>query len=315
MTLYQLEIALSVAKHLSFAAAAKEHHIGQSAVSQQLKHLKEEYGVILFKKRGRGFELTQTGQLFLKNAKSILTQVRKLEQNLNTRSLVIGGSHAASASLLPLLSAHFKETHPLVQLTLRTDYSRELEELVLNSEVETAVIINPAHSPSLIYEPFGQQIFVIFASKSYYLARRQELTLAELARAPLVIRKGNKSGTTVDKILEVVKKRGFKLNIVMYCESIEGVRATVKAGVGLGILCQEHVEPHIKGDGLKVIEIPQLKMHINRFLIYHKEMPLSPNAQYFLTLLHQWPRKNIRAEAVARVTPFLKHAGHGLRSQ
>ncbi len=118
MTLYQLEIALSVAKHLSFAAAAKEHHIGQSAVSQQLKHLKEEYGVILFKKRGRGFELTQTGQLFLKNAKSILTQVRKLEQNFkknygNTRSFMIGGSHAASESLLPLLSAHYKGVNPI----------------------------------------------------------------------------------------------------------------------------------------------------------------------------------------------------------
>ncbi len=54
MTLYQLEITLSVAKHLSFSAAAKEYHISQSAVSQQLKHLKEEYGVILFKKKGRG---------------------------------------------------------------------------------------------------------------------------------------------------------------------------------------------------------------------------------------------------------------------
>lgn len=322
MTLNQLKMIVAVAKCQNISKAAKGIHISQPSVSQQLKLLEEEYGVKLFKKKGHGIELTQTGQLFLKGAGSILFQVEKLDKKFRdnikqrkVRSLVIGGSHAASTSLLPLLSAHFKETHPLVQLTLRTDYSRELEELVLHSEVEIAVIINSAHSPSLIYEPFGQQTFVIFASKSYYLARRQELTLAELARAPLVIRKGNKSGTTVDKILEVVKKRGFKLNIVMYCESIEGVIATVKAGIGLGILCQEHVEPHIKSDGLKVIEISQLKMHINRFIIYHKEMPLSPNAQYFLTLLHQWPRKNIRAEAVARVTPFLKHAGHGLRSQ
>ena len=243
MTLNQLKMIVAVAKYQNITKAAKGIHVSQPSVSQQLKLLEEEYGVKLFKKKGKGIELTQTGQLFLKNAKSILTQVRKLEQNLNTRSLVIGGTHAASASLLPLLSAHFKETHPLVQVTLRTDYSRELEELVLNSEVEIAVIINPAHSPSLIYEPFGQQTFVIFVSKSFYLAKRQELTLADLARAPLVIRKGNKGGTTVDRILEVVEKRGFKLNIAMYCESIEGVRATVKAGVGLGYCAKNMWSP------------------------------------------------------------------------
>lgn len=308
MTLNQLKMIVAVGKYQNITKAAKGIHVSQPSVSQQLKLLEEEYGVKLFKKKGKGIELTQTGQLFLKGAGSILFQVEKLDKEFRdnikqrkARSLVIGGSHAASASLLPLLSAHFKETHPLVQLTLRTDYSRELEKLVLNSEVEIAVIINPAHSPSLIYEPFGQQTFVIFASKRFHLAKRQELTLAELARAPLVIRKGNKSGTTVEKILEVVKKRGFKLNIVMYCESIEGVRATVKAGVGLGILCQEHVEPHIKGDGLKVIEIPQLKMDINRFLIYHKERPLSPNAQYFLTLLRQWSLETRQAKVSSQV--------------
>ena len=64
MFLRQLEYFQSVVKNGSFTLAAEEHHISQSAVSQQIKALEDELGVELLRRRNRRFELTEAGRHF-----------------------------------------------------------------------------------------------------------------------------------------------------------------------------------------------------------------------------------------------------------
>jgi DNA-binding transcriptional LysR family regulator len=125
------------------------------------------------------------------------------------------------------------------------------------------------------------------------LARRKKLTLAELAMAPLIIKKGKEGQFSMaEGILKQVERRGLKLNIIMYCDSPEAVKAAVKAGIGVGISYRDIVEPDVKKGDLKVIKVPELKTQINSFIIYPKERPLSPIAQEFLTLLREWSQKS-----------------------
>ncbi len=49
------------ARHLNFTLAAEELHVTQSAVSHQIRHLEELWGVQLFKRRGRSLILTEEG--------------------------------------------------------------------------------------------------------------------------------------------------------------------------------------------------------------------------------------------------------------
>jgi DNA-binding transcriptional LysR family regulator len=82
MTLHQLKIWTTVAKQQSMTKAAKELRIRQPSVTQQIKLLEKEYRLKFYQVNGRGIELTQTGKLFLKNAKRILLQVQNLEKAL-----------------------------------------------------------------------------------------------------------------------------------------------------------------------------------------------------------------------------------------
>jgi DNA-binding transcriptional LysR family regulator len=298
MTLHQLKIFSSIAKCLNVTKASAELHISQPSVSQQVKLLQEEYGVILYKKTPRGIRLTDDGRLFLKEIEPILSQFEKLKTRFGgngtdrvSGTLKIGGSQSPSVSFLPMLSTIFKETHPPVRMTLRTDTSRGVERLVLNGEVEIGVITNPSNHPSLVVELYAQEKLVVFASTKPPWAKKEKLTLAELVKTPLVIKKG-KEGT--DRVWETIKhleEQGYKLNIVMYCESPEAAKAAVRSGIGLGILFREIVEPDVRRGDLKIIKISQLKMTIDTHIIYDKRRSLSPHAQDFLTLLHQWPQK------------------------
>lgn len=312
MTLHQLEIFAAVAKHRNITKASEELHITQPSVSQQLKFLEEECGVKLYKKMSRGIELTERGQLFLTDTVPLLLQVERLKEKFKdsptdgkVRSLVIGGSHSQSVSFLPLPLAVFKETRPQVQVTLRSDSSRMIEQSVLNSEIEIGLITNPSYFPLLIYEPYQREKLVLFIALKHPLANKKKWTLEDLSGTPLVV-KARMGGevSRVEKILKQLENRGIQLNIVMRCESGAVIKTAVKTGVGMGILYRGDylggdINPD-KGD-LKTIEIPELKMKVDTFIIYSKESPLSHHAQDFLTLLRQWRLKTRWAKDSLRV--------------
>ncbi len=298
MTLHQLRIFAAVAKHLNVTRASEELYITQPSVSYQLKLLETECRAKLYNKLSRGIELTERGQLFLRDVEPILLRVERVKEQFRrdvvdgkARSLTIGGSHGPSASFLPMVSALFNETHPQVQLTLRTDSSRAIEQLVLSSEVDIALVVNPSHSAQHGVERCRQEELVVFASIKHPLAKRRELTLAELAQAPLIIMRGKAAEEKAGEILRQLERQGFKPNIAMQCESPEALKATVKTGMGLGILYRDIVEPYVKTGELKIIKVPELKMKVDTFIIYRKEDSLSPDTQDFLTLLRGWPKK------------------------
>jgi DNA-binding transcriptional LysR family regulator len=74
--------------------------------------LQEDLGVILFNKKGRGIELTQSGHAFCEVVAAIVLSVDAFKKNHrapSAESLIIGGSHGPSVSLLPLLMSQFQK--------------------------------------------------------------------------------------------------------------------------------------------------------------------------------------------------------------
>jgi LysR family glycine cleavage system transcriptional activator len=57
-----LRVFESAARHLSFKEAAAELHITQAAVSHQIKSLEEYLGIELFRREGRGVQLTEAAR-------------------------------------------------------------------------------------------------------------------------------------------------------------------------------------------------------------------------------------------------------------
>jgi LysR family transcriptional regulator, transcriptional activator of the cysJI operon len=290
LTLHQLKIFSSIAKCLNVTKASAELHISQPSVSQQAKLLQEEYGAKLYAKNGRGIQLTDEGRLFLKEIEPILRQVDLLKNKFGVRikegTLTIGGSHSPSASFLPLLASVFKDAHANTQVTFRTHNSDVLERMVLDSDVEIAVITNSTASPHLVYEPCRQEELLFFASVEHPLAKRKNLSVAELANAPLVVFKKGRL-RAFEKVLKQIESHGLHWNVAMYCESADALKAAVKARMGLGLIYRDLVQPELNRKEFKIVQVQGLTMRSESYIIYHKDKPLSVNAKVFLALLRQ----------------------------
>jgi DNA-binding transcriptional LysR family regulator len=299
MTLSQLMAFVAVAKHRNVTEASKELRVTQSAVSRQLRLLEEKSGLELYKRVGNGIDLTEKGQEFFADAQAVLSHMEMLhnkwcaglKRETQVKSLIVGGSHGLSAVLLPSLLALFKQSHPHSRLTLRTDYSRPMEQLVLKSEVEIALITAFSHDPQLIIEPFRKEKIALFVSAKHPLAKQDQLTLSELAAAPLILREGKASQGGLEKIFKQLERDGIKPNIVMRCESAEAVQTQVRLGLGFGILYRDRIETELRDGEFKLIRVPKLDLDGESFIVYRKDRPLSETAMDFLLLLREYRQK------------------------
>jgi DNA-binding transcriptional LysR family regulator len=294
MTLHQLKIFGAVAEHLNITKVSRKLQVSQPSVSKQLRLLEQEYGLKFYVKSGRGIKLTQEGQLFQVTVKPILEQMEGLKRTFQNRvaearakSLIVGSSPSPAAFFLSAVLKSFVELHPTVHPTLRTGYPPAIEEMVLNAEVEIALTISLPDHPQIVAEPIHSEEIVAVVSARHPLAKKGKLNEAELAQAPFVIMKGG-------RIAEEIEKMGLKLNVVMWCDSVEPIKEYVQAGLGIGLFYRGSAQAGLREGYFRVIEIPRLKdIRVTYFVIYRKGIPLSNNGQDLLMLLRQWSKKPI----------------------
>ncbi|MBI4525094.1 MAG: LysR family transcriptional regulator [Deltaproteobacteria bacterium] len=297
MTFNQFMVFSAVARHLNISKAARELKVSQPSVSKQLRLLERHYHVKLYYRKQRGgIELTKEGRVFLTHVREVLSELETLKDTFQEKaarskpqSLTVGGSYSPSAILLPSVLALFQKQYPRVRLRLRTRSRREIEQMILNSEVDLAVINRPSRSPRITSEPYRWEKLVTFIPATHPLARTRTIALSQITKFPLILGGGRRRVSTVERIAKELVKQGYDLKIGMRCDSPEGAKTAVKEQMGVGLAYEGNVQREIRNGEFKQLRIRELKnLGIRSYIIYRKERLLSIHAQHFRKLLHAW---------------------------
>lgn len=123
-SLNALRIFLAVAEQQSVSRAAATLHLTHSAVSHQIRLLREELGVALFERSGRGLRLTPAGARYADRLARVFAEIREATQtlmdNAHGRSLRVSSMPSLAANwLLPRLG-DFISTHPEIDVEVQS---------------------------------------------------------------------------------------------------------------------------------------------------------------------------------------------------
>jgi DNA-binding transcriptional LysR family regulator len=185
--------------------------------------------------------LTQAGHRFQSSARKVISAVAEAgridrgEPEALTGSLTLGVTSLVAGYYLADLFARFQRSHPSVHLSVVEDSPPFLEHLLVNGEVDVAVMVSNAlgDPQALVVELLTRSPNRVWLSSSHPLAERPELTLAECAAVPQVVLEADR----VESVLRAVWARyGHHPDVVLRTSSLEAVRSLVGVGAGITML-------------------------------------------------------------------------------
>jgi LysR family transcriptional regulator, low CO2-responsive transcriptional regulator len=273
LTLRQLAVFESVAKHMNFSRAAKEMHLSQPAASMQIKQLENNVGLPLFEQLGKQIFLTEAGRELLHYARSIHQQLEEAQQTLEElKGLKRGTLHLTMAStanyFAPQLLAAFHQKYPDVKVQLDVTNRSGLIEAVRNNTTDMAIMGRPPEGQGLVGTPFMGNPLVIIAPPSHPLAKRKLIRLAELAQEPFIVRESD-SGTRI-AAERFFSEHGIRMVAGMEMSRSEAIKQAVMAELGLGIVSLHTLEMELALKHLVVLKVEDFPIMRQWHIVYRQ---------------------------------------------
>jgi DNA-binding transcriptional LysR family regulator len=156
---------------------------------------------------------------------------------LTSGLLRIGASTTPASYLLPEVVARFKQRHPGVDIRMVAGNTSEI--IGKLHELDVAIVEGELSDHTLsnnLVRPWQNDEVVAIVPARHAWAQRDSVSLAELARQPLVMRE---QGSGVRNLL-MQAFAGNNLQITGYLElaGVEGIKQAVRAGLGIGFVSQ-----------------------------------------------------------------------------
>ena len=236
-----LRAFVAVTEAGGFTRAAQRLHLTQSAVSHQIRRLEEQVGRPLICRTTRTLTLTEDGNDFLRYATQILASLDALHQRF--RPSPISGivrfgvpETFMGEALQPLLS-QFARAFPAVRLDVSVNTYPDLRAMIDMDELDLAVVVSTSYDSDEVILRRAQ--FVWAAAETFDGPPHSSLPLA-FSPEPCINRQIG---------LAALEKTAIEWHIVFTSPSQQGIRAAVRAGLGVSVLTRDELEP-----GMKVID-------------------------------------------------------------
>ena len=292
MELHQLRYVVAVAETGNFTRASERCSITQPSLSQQILNLEKEVGHKLFHRLGRKAVLTEAGATFLERARRILFEVENAAKELKDhpsldRRITVGAVPTVAPYLLAPLVARCRETHPNLLVHVREDFRSDLCRLVVEGELDLAVVTLPIKDHRLSIEPLLTEPLLLVVGKGHPLAGRSEITANDLAEETFVTM--GDSSTLAAQIRSFCGDHNFAPKIGYRCAQVATLKLFVAMGAGISILPQVAQLPADR-DSLTYLRLTGSAPTRELAVIRHLQRYQSRGAEQFLALLRDYAR-------------------------
>jgi LysR family cys regulon transcriptional activator len=248
--LQQLRYLCAIVDHgLNVSGAADALHTSQPGISKQLRQLEDELGVRLFLRQGKRLAaLTPAGEAAVATARRALAEIANLKRAVadyrheDEGTLAIATTHLQARYVLPPILRDFVRRWPKVKLELHQGNPVQVAEQVARGAGDVGIATEAlALHPELATLPCQAWNRCVIVPRGHPLARSAPLTLAALARFPVVTYDASFTGRTqIDSAFDAA---GLAPNVVLTALDSDVIKTYVEMGLGAGIIAKMAWDP------------------------------------------------------------------------
>lgn len=245
VTLTQLRYFVEAAAQLTMTGAAARLNVAQSAVSAAIASLERQVGTQFFiRQRSKGLVLTPAGELFVRDAKSILAHVdESLEQARGEQKSLSGRVrmvcfNTLAPFLLPGLITQLRERHPDLELEVVEGDTAQCASALLTGQAELALCYDLDLPDAIASSVVDSSPPYLALPPDHPLAGEEPVHLSRLRGEPFVLLD---MPHTRELMLSLARLAGGEPDTRFRSASYETVRTFVAHGHGYSIL---HQHPH-----------------------------------------------------------------------
>lgn len=243
MELRHLRYFITVAEELHFSRAAERLHIAQPPLSQQIRSLEEELGIQLFKRTKRRVQLTDAGQVFLAEARQVLTQLEQAIKAAQRASrgeigrLAVGVNSSATQSFLPQILQVFRERFPCVELVLHELASYQQVQGIRDNRIDIGFLwLANVDESVLSFMSIWREPLLIALPETHSLVNLPQIPLKALVNEPFVLPPRQLGSGFYTQIISLCQQAGFSPRVAQEARLTQTIVSLVAGGVGISLV-------------------------------------------------------------------------------
>lgn len=283
MTLRHLHIFKTVCECKSITAAADKLYMTQPAVSIAIKELESYYDVQLFIRANRKIYLTPEGEVLFAHASTIMTQFEStadlLRDTNNFNRIKLGVNAVTSEAYMSELIKRVRAAGDNVEINYTIEASGILEKMVLDNEIDFAIIDIISAPKKLVKQKLYQCDMILICNPEYY--SEKTITIEELAHRRMYLQKqGTGSRMCIDAAFRL---HGLMPNVKAETNSTLSLVELTRLGHGFSVVSSDTARSFAYDPSLHAVNIVGVPLTRHYFIVYNRNRVLTPQMELFLS--------------------------------
>lgn len=287
MTFRHLKIFVSLYENnFNTTKTAASMHMTQPAVSLAVKELEQYYGVALFDRIGNRLKITPAGLRFYEYSSHIIALFDEMDNSMKNWDLAgtirVGSSITIGSQFLPAYVNSFQSRYPGTRVKAQIAPSKQLEQMILNNELDFALIEGSSHDPSFICEEYMEDHLTVICPANGQFQPGQEISIHEFCQQSFLLREHG-SGTR-ETFENTIAAAGFSIEPIWEAVSTTALVNAVISGIGISILPHRMIADAIQQGQVIAVTVKGLEFKRKFNIIYHQKKFLTAAARSFIEL-------------------------------
>jgi DNA-binding transcriptional LysR family regulator len=275
----QMRYFTAVAEQGSFTGAARQLHVTQQAVSQQVKALEQLLGVTLLQRSSRRVELTPEGLVFLADCRRVLAGADRAARRVQAAARGEAGTlHlvytlVSAFETVPVLLERLEKDYPLLRVDAREVFGSDVSTLLRDGACDLALAPLTSYPDDIRQRTVRREVVRVAVGENHRFADHEQIELASLRDETLELWPHEMAPGYYDAIIAACRTAGLEPQVDQHGAG-STVWGYIAEGRGVGLVVSSLIEqlPH----GIKLIDLapPRPMLTVNAVWRRDQELPV-----------------------------------------